>query len=119
LARADTTSALELFLALPSTTTGAEVGFERLTTVQLLVARGRYREAAARIAQRIRSTPLPTDVLWTLERARASEGLGDREQALAAYSEVVDTWARADEQLQVFVREARAGLERLRSPTPR
>jgi hypothetical protein len=54
-------------------------------------------------------------VLWTLERARAQEGLGDREQAIAAYTEVAETWARADEQLQPVVREARAGLERLRS----
>jgi len=116
LASADTTSALELFLALPDTSKGSgEVGIERLTTTELLVAQGRYREAASRIARWVRSSPFPTDALWTLERARAAEGLGDREQALAAYAEVVDTWARADEQLQPYVREARAGLERLRS----
>jgi hypothetical protein len=56
---------------------------------------------------------LPSEVFWTLERARVAERLGDRETAARDYQYVADIWCRADAQLQPYVAEAREGLVRV------
>ena len=52
-------------------------------------------------------------VLWSLERGRVNERLGNRERALEAYAFVAAVWRHADSELQPVVEEARAGLRRL------
>jgi hypothetical protein len=56
---------------------------------------------------------VPSEVLWTLERARVAERLGERETAARDYQYVVNVWRRADAQLQPYVAEAREGLRRV------
>jgi hypothetical protein len=54
-----------------------------------------------------------------LERGRVAERLGDRETAVKAYTYVSVLWRNADPELQPYVAEARAGLQRLTSePKP-
>jgi hypothetical protein len=115
LARADTSSALRRFLGLSYDQNFQGIGdWERLTTMQVLNATKRYREAVDRSDREVRSTPLPFDVLVALERGRALEGLEHRERAAAAYAEVASTWLHADPSLQPRVEEARVALNRLR-----
>jgi len=56
---------------------------------------------------------LPSEVLWTLERARVAERLGDREKAARDYQYVANVWRHADPELQPYVTEAREGLTRV------
>jgi tetratricopeptide (TPR) repeat protein len=49
-----------------------------------------------------------------LARGRVYEQLGERDKAAAAYERFVALWKDADPQLQPQVREARAGLARVR-----
>ena len=56
---------------------------------------------------------MPSEVLWTLERARVAERLGDREKAIRAYQYVANLWRHADPELQPYVTEAREGLGRM------
>jgi eukaryotic-like serine/threonine-protein kinase len=115
LGRRDTTAALQLFFSLSHFPNYGAVGdWERYMTIRLLNARSRHREALQRLDQEIRSSAWPYDVLIALERGRAQEGLANRDAAAAAYQDVVDTWANADPKLQPLVKEARAGLVRLR-----
>ena len=51
--------------------------------------------------------------MWALERGRVNERLGNRDQAIAAYSFVAQSWMHADPELQPVVAEARAVLGRL------
>jgi hypothetical protein len=114
LSRADTTTALRLFLGLSHSQNYDVIGdWERYLAIRLLNSRAQYREALQRLDREVRSTPLPLDVLLALERGRALEGLGDP-GAAAPYAEVSDTWAHADSTVQPMVAEARAGLTRLR-----
>jgi hypothetical protein len=57
----------------------------------------------------------PSEILWTLERARVAERLGDRETAARDYQYVADVWRRADAPLQPYVAEAREALLRVSS----
>jgi serine/threonine-protein kinase len=120
LARRDTITALSLFDALPDSACFGRCDLDRLVRIKLLAARGRYLDAARRLA----ATPgmnrpgIPTSaftlrVLWELERGRVHEQLGNRETARTAYAFVAATWAHADSTLQPYVTEARAGLSRL------
>jgi tetratricopeptide (TPR) repeat protein len=59
----------------------------------------------------------PALVLWArsfLARGRLYEQLGQRPQAAAAYERFITLWKDADPTLQPQVREARAGLARVR-----
>jgi hypothetical protein len=56
---------------------------------------------------------LPSEVLWTLERARVAERLGDREKAARDYQYVANVWRHADPELQPYVTEAREALTRV------
>jgi hypothetical protein len=55
----------------------------------------------------------PLFVLGVLERGHIAEGQGERQKARDSYQFVVDVWRHADPELEPYVREARAGLERL------
>jgi hypothetical protein len=124
LARGDTLTALNLFDALPDTACFGKCDLDRLVRIKLLAARGRFRDAARRLA----ATPgvnwpgspvAPVRVLWELERGRVHERLGSRDTARASYAFVTAVWARADSALQPYVTEARTGLTRLSSePKP-
>jgi len=122
LARGDTTGALALFLALPDTACFELCDLDRLERVELLAARGRDSDAAARLA----TTPgvswpgiatAPVRVLWELERGRVEERLGHRDAARAGYAFVTAAWTDPDATLQPYVAEAKAGLARLGGDT--
>jgi serine/threonine-protein kinase len=117
LARRDTAEALRRF-ASTRDTTGACRYTARGTHAQLLLAKHRDDDAADLLA---RLWPGASnchdgvdDVLWTLARARASDRLGRRVEAMVNYTLVADAWRTADPELQSYVREARAALVRLR-----
>jgi serine/threonine-protein kinase len=118
LAHGDTTAALRQLEALPDTACFGSCDLDLLVRAQLLAARGRDRDAAARLEQQPGDGGLgqgisPVRVLWELERARVHERLGNRDTALTAYGFVAAAWARGDPELRAYVDEARAGLKRL------
>jgi hypothetical protein len=105
---------LRRFLALPDSLCPGCVE-EQLTRVDLLVARGRYAEAAPLLDHEW-PPPFPQDpliVLRNLQRARVNEHLGNREKAIESYAFVTHVWRQADPELQPFVADAKAGLKRL------
>jgi serine/threonine-protein kinase len=112
LARRDTTRALEGFMALPDSLCMV-CGFERLTRVRLLSARGRDEEARVRLEAPIANWADAMEVVWTLERGRVNERLGNRARAAESYSFVARAWMHADPELQPAVAEARGALARL------
>ena len=112
LLRGDTTAAIRRFEALPDSLCPF-CFFERLTLARLLSARQQDQEAAQVMEGWLVELLTPSEVLWTLERARVAERLGDRETAARDYQYVVDIWRRADPQLQPYVAEAREGLVRV------
>jgi len=116
LARHDTTAALALFEALPDTACFGSCPLDPLVRVELLAARGRDQEAARRLSEEPafnHREPLPSDVLWSLERGRVNERLKNLDVAREAYADVVAHWAGGDPSLQGYVDEARAALQRL------
>jgi len=117
LALGDSTTALSRFLLLPDFPNEEGIGdWERYTAIRLLNDAHRYNEALTRLDREIPSTPFPWDVVLLLERARATEGLGQAEAAAALYTRVADLWARSDPALQPTVAGARAAAARLRRP---
>jgi tetratricopeptide (TPR) repeat protein len=115
LARGDTAAALGKLEALKEWPNVPWAYKERLTRAQLLTAVGRDEEAAA-ILDEIPSvgySPGPVEVIWTLERARVNDRLGNTEEAVESYSYVADVWRHADPLLQPFVEEARSAVARL------
>jgi serine/threonine-protein kinase len=113
LARSDTMEAIHQFLISPDSLCGT-CAVDHFTAARLLVAQGRYREAANRLK------PQPPDprltahlVLLELERGRISEHLGERETAIRAYRYVTEAWRRPDPELQPYASEARDALRRL------
>ena len=112
LLRGDTTAAIRRLEALPDSLCPF-CYFDRLTLAQLLSAR-QEDERAARLMEGLLAELLtPSEVLWTLERARVAERRGDRTTAARDYQYVVDVWRHADPQLQPYVAEAREGLVRV------
>jgi serine/threonine-protein kinase len=113
LARGDTAAALRFFqrpheFAYPWT---------RMTEAQILSRQGRDADALELFEE---AYPLPWwwgpgRVLAKLEAAKTAERLGQKERAAAHYQFVLDAWRNADPELERYVREARAGLERLAS----
>ena len=87
--------------------------FQNLTRARLLAARSRDREAAQVLDRWIPAAPGTSFVLGRLERGRVAERLGDNEKALKSYGFVANVWRNADSELQPYVAEARAGLQRL------
>ncbi len=115
LARGDTADALRRFRTLRDWPFVPRAYQQRLTEAQVLAAIGRDEEAAAVLDQiaDIGFPPGPIEVIWTLERARVNERLGNREKAVRDYGYVMDAWRHADELLRPFVEEARQGVTRL------
>jgi serine/threonine-protein kinase len=114
LARTDSVRALNLFQAIPDTLCIAnDCYYEKLTESRLLTAQGQARQAGALLDRWIWSAGGPLHVIGALEQGRIAEGLGERRKARDAYQYVVDVWRHADPELGLYVREARAGLERL------
>ena len=113
LARRDTMSALRQFMFNGDTLQDCWYD-NRMTLVQLLIAKKRYNDAAARLERRWPGTSGCSngfdDVWWTLERARVATQLGHTDVAMASYALVADAWRDADPELQPFVREARKAL---------
>ena len=112
LTRHDTVEASRQIQALPGRTWYSPFLFERAMLQPLLLSsQGRDREAAALLAW-----PVFFFVVGgfdELERGRVAERLGDRETAVKAYTYVAVLWRKADPELQPYVAEARAGLQRL------
>ena len=117
LARGDSLTALRV-LAGTKDTLSECWSDNRVTIVRLLVAAGRYRDAAHRLERRWPGTTSCSngvdDVLWTMERARVLDRLGQRDDAAANYALVMAAWRTADPELQPYVREASTALQRLR-----
>jgi len=53
--------------------------------------------------------------MWRLERARLSERMGHRSEAIDDYRYVAGMWQHADSVLLPYVAESRRALERLRN----
>lgn len=114
LARADSVRALRLFQSIPDTLCIVNVCYyEKLIEARLLGAAGQAQQAGAVLDQWVWKAEGPFFVLGTLERARIAEHLGERQKAIDSYQFVVDVWRHADPELEPYVHEARAGLERL------
>ena len=87
--------------------------FERLTLARLLSTRREDRKALRLMEGSLMEALVPSEILWTLERARVAERLGERETAARDYQYVLGVWRHADAQLQPYVAEAREGLLRI------
>ncbi|MEP7226144.1 MAG: BTAD domain-containing putative transcriptional regulator [Gemmatimonadales bacterium] len=114
LARGDSVRALGLFLAIPDTLCIANVcSFEKLIEARLLAAAGQAQQAGAVLDQWVWKAEGPFFVLGRLEQGRIAEALGERQKARDSYQFVIDVWRHADSELEPYLREAGAGLERL------
>jgi serine/threonine-protein kinase len=113
LARADSAGALRLFQAIPDTLCIANQCFHgKLTEARLLQAQGQTPEAGRLLDIWVWGAGTLSGMGF-LERGRIAEKLGQRQKARDSYQFVADLWRKADPQLQPYVREARAGLDRL------
>jgi serine/threonine-protein kinase len=112
LVRRDTATAVRRLEALPDSLC-AICYFERLTLAQLLSARHEDAKAARLLDRQLVDIYAPSEILWTLERARVAERLGEREKASQDYQYVANVWRHADPELQPYVAEAREGLTRV------
>ena len=112
LLRRDTMTAIRRLEALPDSLCPL-CYFQRMTLGHLLASRQDDRKAAAVLDRWLIDLPLPSEVLWTMERARVAERLGDREKAIHAYQYVADVWRHADAELEPYVTEAKQGIGRL------
>jgi serine/threonine-protein kinase len=114
LIRHDTATAIHVLEALPDSLC-ALCYLQRMTLGHLLAARQEDAKAAKLLDRWLIDIPLPSAILWTLDRARVAERLGDRDKAIRSYQYVADVWRRADPELQPYVAEAKEGLSRLTS----
>jgi DNA-binding SARP family transcriptional activator len=114
LARADSLQALRLFQSIPDTLCIENTCFhEKLIEARLLTSQGQARQAATVLDHWVWSGGGPLFALGVLERGRIAESLGERQKARDSYRFVADVWQHADPELELYVREARAGLERV------
>lgn len=123
LARADTAEAIRQFENwFPTEDDSVRVGdgrwdFDQWGTIvwaRLLVAEDRPEEALAVLQGNLaQDWPIPSRVVWRLERARLEEELGDLDAALEDYRYVAAAWQHADASLQSLAQEAREGALRL------
>jgi hypothetical protein len=114
LARADSVRALRLFQSIPDTLCLVNVcSYEKLVEARLLAAEGRTQQAGVVLDQWVWKAEGPLFVLGRLEQGRIAEKLGERQKARNSYQFVIDVWRNGDPELEPYIREARAGLERL------
>jgi hypothetical protein len=105
---------LRLFQSIPDTLCIVNVcSYEKLIEARLLAAAGQAQQAGAVLDQWVWKAEGPFSVLGRLEQGRIAERLGERQKAIDSYQFVVDVWRHAEPELGPYVREARAGLERL------
>ena len=118
LAHTDSAEALRLFRAIPDTLClENDCYFGKLTEARLLRASGQARRAGEVLDRWVWGGG-PLFTFGFLERARIAEELGERQKARESYRFVVDVWRHADPELDPYVREARAGLERMAAGSP-
>jgi tetratricopeptide (TPR) repeat protein len=114
LARTDSVRALRLFQSIPDTLCLVNAcSYEKLIEARLLAAAGRTQQAGAVLDQWVWKAEGPFFVLGRLEQGRIAEKLGEHQKAEDSYQFVVDVWRHADPELEPYLREAHAGLERL------
>lgn len=111
LARGDSAAALERFTSLPDTV--CLCVYDQVVKSQLLLARGRPKEALAVFRGHYPDFMSPAEGLWYLQRGRAYEQVGRTKDAVDDYRRVVDVWRHADPELGGYVAEAREALARL------
>jgi hypothetical protein len=119
LARGDSATALREFDSIPDSMQaclGCQVW--QLTHAQLLERAGRWQAAESNLRPDPAYWATALGVLWTLERARVAEHLGNIAEARDNYTLVVAAWRNPDEQLRVYVDEARRALARLSPDAP-
>ena len=120
LTRGDSVTALREFGTMPDSLMAcAGCHVWRLTQAQLLTRAGRWRDAEAILRSQPHYWATPIGVLWTLERGRVQEQLGDLVSARDSYAYVVAAWRNPDESLKVYVAEAQRALTRLSSDASR
>jgi eukaryotic-like serine/threonine-protein kinase len=113
LARNDSVGALRLFQAIPDTLCVENSCFYgKLMEARLLTSQGHARQAGALLDRWVWNSGAFFG-LGVLEQGRIAEALGERQKARDSYQFVVDVWRHADPELGPYVREARAGLERM------
>jgi eukaryotic-like serine/threonine-protein kinase len=95
LARADTNTAVSTCRAMKTETLAFRF-LEEVDCGQLLIARGRYRDAEQLLGPRRWIYGPIARVMRTLERARAAQLAGDRSGAAAGYAFVEAAWRNAD-----------------------
>lgn len=120
LAKHDSVTALREFGTMPDSLFscgGCHVW--KLTRAQLLGRAGRWREADVILRVQPQYWVTPIGVLWTLERARVKEQLGELAAARDDYAYVIAAWRNPDESLKVYVAEAQRALARLSSDASR
>ncbi|NNG16694.1 MAG: protein kinase [Gemmatimonadales bacterium] len=116
-ARGDSAGALELLEALP-TWPCYSCYHEEHTRARLLAASGRHGEAVElldRMPFHLQHGPPAEAVLVALERGRIHERLGNVDDAIAAFSFVINAWRSPDPELEPFVEESRTAIARLTS----
>ena len=84
----------------------------KLTEARLLDAGGQTQEAGVVLDRWVWGGGTLSGIGF-LERGRIAEKLGERQKAMDSYQFVADLWRHADSELQPYVRQARAGMERL------
>jgi serine/threonine-protein kinase len=112
LARRDTTEAVRRFGALPDSVCPCLP--DRILTARLLTANSQAEQARAILERIWPVNSDPSAGMLLLERARVADRLGQREKAAGLYGYIEDLWRNADPELQPYVAEARARLQRLR-----
>jgi serine/threonine-protein kinase len=118
LAKGDTSEAIRRFVPVIDSLCygcGWTATFQDIfTATPLLLARGRYREAARWLDYYPISVPHPAfEVMFALWRGQAAEHLGQLQKAASAYRFIARAWVHGDPQLQPYVSEAVAGLQRV------
>jgi hypothetical protein len=113
LAQGDTAAALTGFTSLPDTV--CPCVYDQVVTSQLLMQRGRDKEAADVFEGHYPPFMSPVQGLWRLQRARVFERLGRTEEALEDYRFAASVWQHGDPELQPYVTEAKQALARLTS----
>jgi serine/threonine-protein kinase len=114
LAQADSVEALRLLQSISDTLCMENACFyEKFIEARLLAAAGQAQHAGAVLDQWVWKAEGPFFVLGRLEQGRIAEGVGEHQKARESYQFVVDVWRHADPELAPYLREARAGLERL------
>ena len=113
LAKGDSADALARFTSLPDTVCPCD--YDEIITSQLLSQKGKSREALAVFDGHYPHYMSPAAGLWHLQRARAFEKVGRRDEAIDDYRFTAAVWQHADPELQPYVTEARQALARLTS----